>query len=219
MKIKVVIWSMLSVLFVACGGGQNLESKNGFAVLRAPKPGEKVANFAGGCFWAMHECMIELKGVNTVLSGYAGGTKANPTYEEVLTKKTGHAESVQVYYDPAIISFEQLTEAFFHSHDPTQTDGQGPDRGSDYRSVAFYRSVEERAIIFSLMDKIDAGGRYDNPVATEVAPFSVFYPAEIAHQDYYQLNKFDPYIRNVSKAKVMKLRKTLPDLIKKEYVD
>ena len=212
--------ALLSVLLISsCGHRQNLDSKNGFAVLPVAKSGEAIATFAGGCFWATQECMMQLKGVNTVVSGYAGGTKANPTYEEVLTRKTGHAESVQVYYNPSQISFEVLTTAFFNSHDPTQIDRQGPDIGSDYRSIAFYRTAEERAIILKIMNQIDSAGTYTEPVATELTPFSVFYPAETEHQDYYQRNKLDPYIRRVSKPKVLKLRKAMPDLIKEEYLN
>lgn len=212
--------ALLSVLcLAACSGGQDLESKDGFTVLPLAKPGERVATFAGGCFWAMQECMMQLKGVNTVVSGYAGGTKANPTYDEVLSRKTGHAESVQVYYNPGLISFEMLTRAFFNSHNPTQIDRQGPDIGSDYRSVAFYRTEDERAIILKVMNQIDSAGIYTEPIATELTPFSAFYPAETEHQDYYRRNTLDPYIRNVSKPKVMKLRKAMPELIKSEYLN
>lgn len=208
-----------AVLLTACSGGQKLEGKNGFAVLPAPSKGEAVATYAGGCFWAMQECMIELKGVHKVISGYAGGTTADPTYEEVLTRRTGHAESVQVYYDPERISFEQLTAAFFNSHDPKQVDRQGPDVGSDYRSIAFYRSKEEQATIQNAIAKLDSLNGYRIPVATEVLPFAAFYAAEMEHQDYYQRKPWDFYIRNVSKPKVLKLRKTMPELIKAEYTD
>jgi peptide-methionine (S)-S-oxide reductase len=204
---------------VGCSGhsAQHIESRGGVAVLPALKPGEAVANFAGGCFWAMQECMIELKGVNHVVSGYAGGTTKNPDYETVLQKNTGHAESVQVYYDPKVISFEQLSEAFFMAHDPTQIDGQGPDLGSDYRSIAFYRNKTEYATILRVIDKVSRTGHYPDPIVTELLPAKVFYPAEAEHQDYYPNNPWDMYIRNVSKPKVMKLRHSLPQLIKPEY--
>lgn len=214
MKLKAFIFISLIALLAACGNRQQLESKNGFAVIPLPKPGEAVATFAGGCFWATQECMIELKGVNKVISGYAGGTTANPTYDEVLSKKTGHAESVQVYYDPKVISFKQLTDAFFAAHDPRQVNGQGPDRGTDYRSIAFYRNPEEFKIIRTAISRIDSVNGYTIPVATETVPFKIFYPAEMEHQDYYQRNSWEPYIRNVSKPKVMKLRATFPNLMK-----
>jgi peptide-methionine (S)-S-oxide reductase len=205
------------LLLAACSGGQKFESKNGFAVAPALKKGEALATYAGGCFWAMQECMIELKGVHAVISGYAGGSAENPSYAEVVTGMTGHAESVLVYYDPKVISFEKITDAFFHAHDPTQVDRQGPDVGTDYRSIAFYRSPAERAVIEKAIRRLDSINGYANPVATEVSPFKVFYPAEMSHQDYYKRNPWDFYIRNVSKPKVLKLRKTMPELIKPEY--
>jgi peptide-methionine (S)-S-oxide reductase len=221
MKNRVLIAAALIIplLLASCTGKQTFQSKDGFTVLPDVKAGERVATFAGGCFWAMQECMLELKGVSAVVSGYAGGNTVNPTYDEVLTRKTGHAESVQVYYNPAVISFEQLVSAFFHSHNPTQIDRQGPDIGSDYRSIAFYRTAQERQVILNAMNRIDSSQIYNEPVATELTPIKAFYPAETAHQDYYQRNQLDPYIRNVSKPKVLKLRKTLPGLIKEEYID
>lgn len=212
---------MLSLLIVlalfSCKEGQKLEGKNGFAVVPEAKTGEAVATFAGGCFWAMQEGMVELKGVHKVISGYAGGSTKNPSYEDVLTKTTGHAESVQVYYDPKVISFKELSEAFFHAHDPTQVNGQGPDHGEDYRSIAFYRSEQEYE---ALQENITAiGKQLAKPVATELLPFEVFYPAEMHHQDYYKRNSWEPYIRNVSRPKVLKLRKSMPQLIKSDYLD
>ncbi|WP_288880599.1 peptide-methionine (S)-S-oxide reductase MsrA [Pedobacter panaciterrae] len=219
MKVKLIFWILLTTLSCACNEAQKLETKNGFAVITATKRGEAVATYAGGCFWAMQECMLELKGVSKVISGYSGGTKPNPGYNEVLSKTTGYAEAVQVYYDPNVISFERLTEAFFNAHDPTQEDGQGPDLGPDYRSIAFYRSPSEKIIIHNLISRIDSINGYNRPVVTEVIPFKVIYPAETEHQDYYRRRSWDPYIRNVSRPKVLKLRKTMPYLIKSEYKD
>ena len=217
MKINGLLWIVL--ILASCGGGQQqFESKNGYAVIPVAKPGEAVATYAGGCFWAMQECMIELKGVHKVISGYAGGTKANPSYEEVLGKTTGHAESVQVYYDPKEISYRQLSSAFFVAHDPTQFDRQGPDIGSDYRSMAFYRTEQERQILTELVTQLHVSNGYTKAIATEIVPFQVIYPAEMEHQDYYPKNSWDSYIMNVSKPKVLKLRKQMPDLIKAEYL-
>ncbi len=195
-----LFWFVL--LLMACSEGQKLQYKNGLAVIPEARPGERVATYAGGCFWSMQECMIELKGVRQAISGYAE-----------------HAEAVQVYYDPEVISFEQLTSAFFHAHDPTQVDRQGPDIGSNYRSIAFFRSPEEYRSITKQMKSIAASGRYSNPVATEVLPYQSISGAEMEHQDYYKNNSWDTYIRKVSKPKVMKLRKELPLLIKKEYLN
>ncbi|PTS94311.1 peptide-methionine (S)-S-oxide reductase [Pedobacter sp. HMWF019] len=197
---------------------QHLQSHNGFAVLPALQKNEKVADFAGGCFWAMQECMLELKGVRKVISGYAGGQTRNPDYTAVSAKNTGHAESVQVYYDPSVISYEQLVLAFFYAHDPTQIDGQGPDLGTDYRSIAFYRSPQEYKIIRAVMDKVEQSNYYTDPLITELKPFEVFYPAEMAHQDYYRIHSWEPYIRRVSKPKVLKMRTHVPDLVRPEYL-
>lgn len=213
-----MVMILAALVLSSCGGGQQLESRDGFVVIPTPKVGEAVATYAGGCFWAMQECMIELKGVNKVISGYAGGNKVNPSYDEVLAKNTGHAESVQVYYDPAKISYEQLSRAFFASHDPTQVDRQGPDIGSDYRSIAFYRNASEEKQIRTIISELDSINGYRWPVATQVVPFEVIYPAEMEHQDYYPKHSWDAYIRQVSKPKVMKLRKHMPELIKPEYL-
>ena len=217
MKFRTLLICIATLLLFSCKEGQKLDSRNGFAVVPAVAKGEAVATFAGGCFWAMQECMVELKGVHKVISGYAGGSTKNPSYEDVLTKTTGHAESVQVYYDPKVLPYKKLAEAFFHSHDPTQVDGQGPDLGSDYRSIAFYRSNQEYNDLQELTGVI--GNELGRSIATELVPFEVFYPAETHHQDYYKRSSWEPYIRNVSRPKVLKLRKSMPELIKSEYKD
>ncbi|MGY4384575.1 peptide-methionine (S)-S-oxide reductase [Pedobacter sp. UYP24] len=217
LKVICLVFLVFLLGLGACRDGQHLESAGGFAVLPKLKKGQAVANFSGGCFWAMQECMIELKGVDKVISGYAGGEKANPTYEEVTSQGTGHAETVQVYYDPSIISFEKLAYAFFHAHDPMQVNGQGPDVGSDYRSIAFFRTEREHMVLDSLISDLNKKNSNVKPVETEVTSFSKFYPAETYHQDYYKKNPWELYIRNVSKTKVLKFRKAVPDMIKSEY--
>lgn len=197
---------------------QHLESVNGFAVISQPAANEKLATFAGGCFWATQEAMLELKGVHKVISGYAGGTMENPTYADVQTQNTGYAEAVQVYYDPSIISFETLCKAFFYAHDPTQIDRQGADIGPEYRSIAFFRSPEEYRTISQLIHQLEAHDFKGQTIATEILPFQVIYPAETEHQDYYPQNLWDPYIRKVSMPKVMKLRDKMPEFIKAAYL-
>lgn len=208
------------LLLMACENAtqtQRLESKNGFAVINLPKAGEQLATFAGGCFWATQECMLELKGVNKVVSGYAGGQAVNPTYEQVVSGTTGHAESIQVYYDPAIISFETLTRAFFYAHDPTQADRQGPDIGTSYRSIAFFRNPEEYRTIQRVIREMET--YYNNkPIVTEVLPFKTIYPAETEHQDYYPKHSWDSYIRQVSRPKVLKIRKEMHSMVKPVYL-
>src|SRR3569832_705194 len=181
---KLVIYFAALSLYCGCAGAQS----NDFAVLPQPKTGEAVATFGGGCFWSMSEAVSELKGVNKVVSGYAGGTKARPTYEEVGTQETGHAEVVQVYYDPKVISFQTLAHAFFFAHDPTELNRQGPDVGTDYRSIAFYRTPEEKATWLDEIKKINASKHYPDPIVTEGVPLKVFYPAEKYHQGYYRLH-------------------------------
>jgi peptide-methionine (S)-S-oxide reductase len=186
------------------------------AKLPTLKPGEAVATFAGGCFWAQEEGFEQLKGVREVISGYSGGTVKNPTYEEVSTDETGHAESVQVYYDPRVISYADLLHAFFAGHDPTTLNRQGPDVGRDYRSVAFYRTPAEKAAIGQAIAEVNAARKYAGKVVTEVVPFEVFYPAETYHQGYCKLHPYQTYIRSVSIPKVEKLRKAMAGKLKNE---
>ncbi len=208
------IWA--SVLGLLLTAGCTLGQDRSFADLPKLKSGEAVATFAGGCFWATEEGMSQLKGVREVISGYAGGDVKNPTYELVGTDKTGHAESVQVYYDPSVISYNQLLDAFFAGHDPTQLNRQGPDVGRDYRSVAFYRTPAEKAAILATISEVNKSGHYNGKVVTEVTPITAFYPAEKYHQNYFSLHPDQPYIQGVSLPKVMKLRKAMAGHLKNE---
>lgn len=209
---------LLGLIFIySCTNGQTSAHDQGFAKLPEPKQGEKIATFAGGCFWSLAEGLSELNGVNKVISGYAGGTTKNPSYEEVCTRSTGHAESVQVYYNPAIIRFATLTEAFFYAHDPTTLNRQGADEGTDYRSIAFYRSPDEMKTLEQVIAKVNQEHHYKNPIVTQVLPFKVLYPAENYHQGYYRLHMDNPYIQNVSVPKVMKLRKVMNSLLKPAF--
>src|SRR6201996_2108463 len=169
---KIFLYIACSLLFAGCAMGQEDAS---FATLPKLKPGEAVATFGGGCFWATSEAMSELKGVSQVIAGYSGGTKANPTYEDVCTRTAGHAECVQVYYDPRVISYATLANAFFFAHDPTELNRQGPDEGTDYRSIAFYRTPEEKATLTDVIKKVNASKHYPAPIVTQVEPFKVFY--------------------------------------------
>ena len=204
------------LLFAGCVNGQP-GAGNEFAALPKPAAGEEVATFGGGCFWSMSEAMSELKGVNKVVSGYAGGNTKNPTYEEVSTRTTGHAECVQVYYDPKVISYATLANAFFFAHDPTELNYQGPDEGTDYRSIAFYRTPEEKEILMSTVKKINESKHYPAAIVTQVVAFKAFYPAEKYHQGYYRLNGDNPYIAGVSAPKVMKFRRAEKAELKPEF--
>lgn len=205
----------LLIVSVACALAQEVTKKN-FAVVPAPGSDEKVAIFAGGCFWSMSEAFSELKGVNRVVSGYAGGTKPNPSYEEVGSQTTGHAESVQVYYDPNVVGYDTLVKSFFAAHDPTELNRQGPDEGTDYRSVAFYRTAGEKAAIDANINEINASKHYNDKVVTEVVPFDKFYPAEGYHQGYFKLHPDNPYIQSVSLVKVEKFRREMKAFLKSQ---
>ena len=198
--------SVLALLF-ACGTQPAAEAQNpprstaGFAP--ANLTGLAMATFAGGCFWAQEEAFEQIKGVKQVVSGYAGGTKANPTYEEVAAQNTGHTETVQIYYDPKVISYQKLTDIFFTaSHDPTQLNRQGNDVGPEYRSAAFYRTPEEQKILESTIARVNAAKEYGGKIVTQVLPLQKFWPAEDYHQGYYRLHPENPYITNVSARKV-----------------
>lgn len=155
-----------------------------------------VAAFAEGCFWCSEHIFEELAGVDSVISGYAGGHTANPTYEEVCSERTGHAETVLVYYNPEVISYQQLLDAFFNSHDPTTPDRQGPDVGSSYRSAIFFLDPDQEKQAYESIIKWRPA--FKDPIITQVRPLKAFYRAEEYHQNYAEENPANPYIRNVS---------------------
>lgn len=190
----------------------DLESRN-FSLALEPEKGEKIITLAGGCFWCTEEVYERLKDVNRVISGYAGGNTEDPTYESVMTGETGHAESVQIYYDPEKVSLNEILDVFFlAAHDPTQVNRQGNDVGTQYRSIVFYRTPEEEKTIREYIQKLDESGKFDKPVATEVKVFEVFYPAEDFHQNYYPRNQRNPYIRHVSRPIVERFEELFPEL-------
>lgn len=183
----------------------------------APKDltGLAQATFAGGCFWAQEEAFEQIKGVKQVVSGYAGGTKANPTYEEVAQQNTGHTEAVNVYYDPKVISYQELANIFFTaSHDPTQLNRQGADTGPEYRSAVFYRTPEEKQIVEQTIAKVNASKEYSSQIVTQVVPLTKFWPAEEYHQGYFRLHPDNPYIATVSAHKVEHVRQLFPQDLK-----
>ncbi|HZG69417.1 MAG TPA: peptide-methionine (S)-S-oxide reductase MsrA [Herpetosiphonaceae bacterium] len=167
----------------------------------------EVATLAGGCFWCLEAVFADLQGVEQVVSGYAGGHVPNPTYRQVCSETTGHAEVVQVRFDPAVISFRELLEVFFTIHDPTTLNRQGADVGSQYRSAIFYHSPEQERTAREVIAELSAARLWDAPIVTEVTPLDTFYPAEDYHQNYYQQNSNQPYCRVVIAPKVAKVRK------------
>ncbi|UCD61004.1 MAG: peptide-methionine (S)-S-oxide reductase MsrA [Flavobacteriaceae bacterium] len=176
----------------------------------------ETAYFASGCFWCVEAIFESVKGVKEVISGYAGGTEENPTYEQVGYGKTSHAEAVEVYYDPKEISYMELVQVFFGSHDPTSLNRQGPDRGAQYRSIAFYKNPEEKKIIETYMVALEESGVYGAPIVTEVTAFTKFYDAEDYHQDYERKHPDNSYIRNVSIPRLNRFKKNFPDYLKEE---
>ncbi|WP_108423478.1 peptide-methionine (S)-S-oxide reductase MsrA [Flagellimonas amoyensis] len=177
--------------------------------------GYETAYFASGCFWCVEAIFESVKGVKEVYSGYSGGTEKNPTYKEVSYGKTTHAEAVEVYYDPNIISFTQLVQVFFGSHDPTSLNRQGPDRGAQYRSIAFYKDEAQKKIITDYIAQLEAENVYGRPIVTEVKKFDKFYRAEEYHQDYEKRNPDNSYIRNVSIPRLNRFKENFKAYLKK----
>ena len=169
--------------------------------------GKEVATLAGGCFWCLEAVYDQLRGVDDVVSGYAGGRVRNPSYQAVCAGTTGHAEVVQVTFDPAVVSFREILEVFFTIHDPTTLNRQGADVGTQYRSAIFYHSPEQKATAELVIREIDAAKIWPAPIVTEVAPFTEFYPAEDYHQEYFARNPTQGYCSFVIAPKVAKFRK------------
>ena len=172
------------------------------------------ATFAGGCFWCTEAVYAELKGVKGVTSGYIGGRVPNPTYNQVCTGLTGHAEAIEIEYDPEQVSFEKLLEVFFATHDPTTLNRQGADVGTQYRSGVFYHDAEQKRIAEEVIEKLDGAMVFPGKIVTEVTEAARFYPAEDYHQDYFANNPFQPYCQAVAAPKVQKVRKVFKDLVK-----
>jgi len=181
----------------------------------------EVATLGGGCFWCMEAVFSELEGVKKVESGYSGGTTAHPTYEQVCTGTTGHAEVVQITFHPKVISFEEILEIFFAMHDPTTLNRQGADVGTQYRSVIFYHNDEQKATAEQVIKKITEAKIWDAPIVTQIEPFKAFYKAEDYHKDYFKKHPGQPYCRLVITPKIAKLReqyrKKLKVLDKKSF--
>lgn len=173
------------------------------------------ATFGAGCFWCVEAVFAELKGVQSVTSGYSGGDVRNPSYREVCTGRTGHAEVVQIVYDPDTISFSELLEVFWQTHDPTTLNRQGADAGTQYRSAIFYHTEKQRELAEAYKQKLDASGAFPDPIVTEISPFRNFYPAEDYHQNYFSQNGEQPYCRMVIRPKMDKFRKVFADKLKK----
>jgi methionine-S-sulfoxide reductase len=182
--------------------------------METKESGLKIAVFAGGCFWCTEAMFSQLKGVQKVVSGYSGGKKANPTYEEVCTGLTGHAECTQITYDSKLISFGELLEVFWMTHDPTTLNRQGADSGTQYRSAIFYTDEEQKEVAIAYKAKLDHEKIWSDPIVTEITKFEKFYPAENYHQKYYQNNPDQGYCRIVITPKIEKFKKIFAGKLK-----
>jgi peptide-methionine (S)-S-oxide reductase len=204
------------------GRGRGVEPEAGEPAKGAVVEGEKekgktmkTATFGAGCFWCIEAVYQELKGVKKVVSGYAGGTVKNPTYQQVCTGTTGHAEVAQITYDPELITFPELLEVFWKTHDPTTLNRQGPDSGTQYRSVIFYHDDEQKKLAEEYKAKLDASGAFNSPIVTQIAKLPEFYPAENYHQNYYRSNPNQGYCQYVIVPKLEKFRKVFQDKLQK----
>jgi len=177
---------------------------------------EEQATLAGGCFWCVEAVFDELDGVTDVVSGYSGGHVPNPTYEAVCSERTGHAEAIQITFDPGRISFADILDVFFSVHDPTTLNRQGADAGTQYRSAVYFHSPEQQRIAQGKIAELDRKQLWKNPVVTEVSPFEAFYEAEAHHQEYFANNRFQPYCMMVVAPKVSKFRKQHVARLKKK---
>ncbi len=177
-------------------------------------PEADTATFAEGCFWCTESVFQRLKGVVKVVSGFSGGSVPNPSYEEVCTGTTGHAEACNIIFDPSRISYDELLAVFWYTHDPTQLNRQGNDEGTQYRSAIFYHNQEQKDKAEAYKKKLDASGSWNKPIVTSIEPFRNFYSAESYHQDYYDLNKNQPYCQFVIRPKLEKFRKAFKNFLK-----
>ena len=175
----------------------------------------ETATLGGGCFWCLEAILTQVDGVIQSVSGYSGGTKSNPTYEQVCTGKTGHAEVVQLTFDPSVISYRELLEIFFGTHDPTTLNRQGNDVGTQYRSVIFYHSPEQQEVAEGIIQELTDARAWKKPIVTQVVPFEAFYQAEDYHQNYFARNPSQPYCRAIIAPKVAHFQETLLRKLKK----
>jgi len=175
---------------------------------------EQLATFGGGCFWCTEAFFLDVKGVSKVVSGYAGGTVKNPTYKEVCTGLTGHAEVIQITYDPKVVSYADLLEIFWNTHDPTTLNRQGADEGTQYRSVVFYHTEEQKQVAEQYKSQLESSKVYKSRIVTEISPLTNYSPAEDYHQNYYALNQGQGYCQYVIRPKVEKFRKQFQSKLK-----
>ena len=216
MKIFLSLLSFLSINSCFTETKSSKEIQKNISLNNQTSKEFKKAYFASGCFWCVESIYESVLGVEEVYSGYAGGETENPSYEKILSGKTGHAEAVEVIYNPKIISFENLVQIFFGTHDPTTLNRQGPDKGSQYRSIAFYQNENEKKIIESYIDYLIRNKSFKNKIVTEVKAIKKFFRAEEYHQNFENKNPYNPYIINVSIPRLKKFQKKYSEFLKKD---
>lgn len=212
-------FSMLAFILLIAGSSCGQKNKQATSTTtmanESAREGLAVATFGSGCFWCTEAVFQNVEGVEKVESGYSGGKVKNPTYKEVCSGLTGHAEVIQVHYDSAKVSYEELLEIFWKTHDPTTLNRQGADEGTQYRSVVFYHNEEQKKLAEKYKAELDKSGAFDNPIVTEISPYTEFYKAEDYHQNYYNLNGNAPYCSYVIQPKLEKFRKVFKHKLKK----
>tara|TARA_R110000751_G_scaffold51280_9_gene112697 strand:+ start:298 stop:963 length:666 start_codon:yes stop_codon:yes gene_type:complete len=214
--LQITLFTILGFSAISCQSKTKSEQKQEIIAELTPNELQQyeTAYFASGCFWCVEAIFESVKGVKEVVSGYSGGKEKNPTYEDVGYGRTTHAETVEVYYDPKLVSFETLVKVFFGSHDPTTLNRQGPDKGAQYRSIAFYKNDSEKKIINDYISQLQKEKVYSAPIVTEVKSFKIFYDAEDYHQDYEKNNPNNSYILNVSVPRLKRFQAKFPELLK-----
>jgi peptide-methionine (S)-S-oxide reductase len=211
-----LIISVAVFFLIGCGNNNSNAAQTKIEDKMIDTAKYEVATFAAGCFWCTEAVFQRLKGVVKIESGYSGGSVPNPTYEAVCTGQTGHAECTQITFDPKIISFKELLEVFWKTHDPTTLNRQGNDSGTQYRSAIFYHNDEQKQLAEKYKHELDSEKIWDDPIVTEIVPFKKFYKAEDYHQDYYNKNGSQPYCSFIITPKLDKFKKVFADKLKKE---
>jgi peptide-methionine (S)-S-oxide reductase len=214
LKNKVLFLLSVAFCFQSSCSQQDLNEKNKANMSALPSKYD-TATFGAGCYWCVEAIFQRLNGVISVESGFSGGHIKNPSYREVCTGKTGHAEVCQIRYDPQVIGYDELLEVFWKTHDPTTLNRQGNDTGTQYRSVIFYHNDQQRILATKFKEKLDKARIWNDPIVTEIVPFETFYEAEKKHQDYYNQNASQPYCTFVITPKIEKFEKIFQDKIKK----
>ncbi len=219
MKINILFALSILLFLMACGQSNQLitnndNSSSDYAKQVSLSDNQAIATFAGGCFWCTEASFDQLKGVSEVVSGYSGGKEDNPTYKQVSYGKTTHAEAINIYYNPEVISYQDLLDVLFVAHDPTQLNRQGNDVGPQYRSAVYYRTPEEKSLTDNTIKKLNESGKFSKEIVTEVAEFTKFWDAEDYHQDFYKKNPSNSYMRAVGVPKVKKVQKYFPEWIR-----